>query len=524
MNIREEIKNSVLISLKILKYEGDFSVKVLRSSKSFLGDYYVSIAMEIGKRDGIDPMEVAEKIKGKIRGRYFERIEIVSPGFIYFFVSQEYILKEIEEALKKGKRFGCFPKKKEKIQVEFISANPTGPLTVSHGREGIWGDVLGNVLLKYGFNVKKTYHINNQGKQMLILGHSVLKDDGAEYGGDYIDRLHKKIKGRDFCVIGKRAAKIIMQEMIKKTVKKLKIKFDEWPLESSLQKEKAVDKVVDLLKEEGLIYEQEGSEWFMSTALGDERDRMIIKSNGGRTCLLEDITYNKYKFEKKKFDRVINIWGTDHLGSAPGLIAGADAIMRANKLQIIILQFVVVVEEGKTVRMSKAGGEFIVMDDLLKEIPVDVIRFLFLTEPADVRLNFDSDLARSWSEDNPVFKIKKSYALISNIFKGPSKILMIRRIKNIKLLNNKKEIELMKQILRFPEIIEDTANDYGIQRIPQYALDLTNSFNNFYTECYLANKDKEVREAHLNLIAMTKIVLKNVLDLMGISISEKIKI
>ena len=523
MNLREEIKNSVLMSLKILKYEG-FLVKVLRSQKALMGDYYVNIAIEIGKRDGVDPMEVAEKIKGKIRGKYFEKIEVLSPGSIHFYISQECILGKIEEALKKGKKFSQFPKKKEKVQVEFISANPIGPLTVSHGREGVFGDVLGNVFLKYGFNVKKTYYINNQGRQMLVLGHSILKDNGAEYGGDYIDKLHKKIKGRDFCVIGKKGAKIIMQEIIKKTINKLKIKFDEWPLESVLQKDKAVDKVVNLLKDEGLIYEQEGSEWFMSTALGDERDRMIVKSNGGRTCLLEDIAYNKYKFERKKFDQVINIWGTDHLGSVPGLIAGANAIMCANKLQIIVLQFVVVVEEGKTVRMSKAGGEFIVMDDLLKEIPVDVIRFLFLTEPADVRLNFDLDLAKDWSENNPVFKIKYAYTLISNIFKSPSKILMIRRIKNVKLLNNKKEIELMKQILKFPEMIEDIVNDYGIQRIPQYAIDLTNSFYRFYTECYLVNRNKKIKEAHLNLIAMTKIVLKDVFDLMGISTSEKFKL
>jgi len=521
MNIREEIKNNVSKSLKTLGYEGDFAIKVLRPQKTSFGDYSVSVAMEIAKKKGKNPMEIAEMIKENIKGKHFEKIEVMNPGFINFFVSKEYVFKEMGEVLKKRSKFGEFKRKKERIQVEFISANPTGPLTVGNGRGGPFGDVLANVLKKYGYIVKKAYYINDHGKQILSLGHSVLKDEEAKYTGEYIDKLHRKIKGKDAYRIGKIAAKIIMETMIKKTIKKLNIKFDEYFSESILYKGKDIDNVINLLRDEGLTYEQEGAEWFMSTALGDERDRVIIKSDGEKTYLLGDIAYHKYKFEKKKFDKVINIWGADHSGDVQGLIAGVEAMGHMDKLQIVLLQFVTVVKDGKTVRMSKRLGTAITMDDLLDELPSDVIRFFFLMKSADTHLNFDLDLAKEQSEKNPVFYVQYAHARIVSILKNSKNILRIERIKNIELLENKKEIELMKQILKFPEMIEDTANDYEVHRVPQYALDLANSFHKFYAECHVLDKDKKLRQARLGLVAAAKITLKNTLDLMGISAPEK---
>jgi len=521
MNIREEIKNIVLKSLKSLGHEGDFAIKVLRPQKASFGDYSVSVAMEIAKKEGKNPMEIAEMIKENIKGKHFEKIEVMNPGFINFFVSKEHVFKEMGEVLKKRSRFGEFKRKKEKIQVEFISANPTGPLTVGNGRGGPFGDVLANVLKKYGYIVKKAYYINDHGKQILSLGHSVLKDEEAKYTGEYIDKLNRKIKGKDVYRIGKIASKIIMDNMIKRTIKKLNIKFDEYFSESILYKGKDIENVIQLLRDEGLTYEQEGAEWFMSTALGDERDRVIIKSDGEKTYLLGDIAYHKYKFEKKKFDKVINIWGADHSGDVAGLIAGVEAMGHMDKLQIVLLQFVTVVKDGKTVRMSKRMGTAITMDDLLDELPADVIRFFFLMKSADTHLNFDLDLAKEQSDKNPVFYVQYAHARIASILKNSKNILRIERIKNIELLDNKKEIELMKQILKFPEMIEDTANDYEVHRVPQYALDLANSFHKFYAECHVLDKDKKLRQARLGLVAAAKITLKNTLDLMGISAPEK---
>ena len=521
MNIREEIKNSVLKALKTLGYEGDFSIKVLRSQKASFGDYSVSVAMEVAKTEKKNPMEVAEKLKENIKGKYFEKVEVAAPGFINFFISKEYVFKEIGDVLKKGAKFGQFPLKKEKIQVEFISANPTGPLTVGNGRGGPFGDVLANVLKQYGYIVKKAYYINDHGKQILSLGHSVLKDEEAKYTGEYIDKLHRKLKGKDPYRIGKLAAKIIMDTMIKKTIKKLNIKFDEFFSESILHKGNNVETVIQLLRDEGLTYEQEGAEWFMSTALGDERDRVIIKSDGEKTYLLGDIAYHKYKFEKKKFDKVINIWGADHFGDVAGLIAGVEAMGHINKLQILLLQFVTVVKDGKTVRMSKRLGTAITMDDLLDELSPDVIRFFFLMKSADTHLNFDLDLAKEQSEKNPVFYVQYAHARIASILKNAKKVLRIRKIRNVELLTHNREIELMKQILRFPEVVEDTAHDYEVHRIPQYALDLANSFHKFYADCHVLTDDLKLREARLGLAAAAKIALKNTLNLMGISAPGK---
>ena len=518
MNIKEEIKNSIKTSLNLINYNDDFNIKISRSQKSSFGDYSTSIAMEIGRERKENPMEIAEKIQKNIKGEYFEKIEVAFPGFINFYISAEYFFKEINQI---KKDFGQFPKKKKKVQVEFISANPTGPLTVGNGRGGPFGDVLANVLKKYGYEVEKAYYINDHGKQILSLGHSVLKDSEAKYTGEYIDQLNKKIKEKDPYKVGKKASSFILKNIIRKTVEKMNIHYNQWFSESSLYKSGEVDNVLNLLRSEGLTYEQEGAEWFMSTALGDERDRVIVKSDGEKTYLLGDIAYHRNKFEKKKFDKVINIWGADHYGDVPGLIAGVEAMGHMNKLEIVLLQFVTVLKDGKTLRMSKRLGTSIAMDDLLDEISSDVIRFFFLQKSADTHLNFNLDLAKEQSEKNPVFYVQYAYARISSILRKSKRFLKGNKIKNVKLLNHKREIELMKQILRLPEVIEETANDYEVHRIPQYAIDLATSFHKFYTECQVLNDDKDLKEARLSLVYLSKVALKNTLDLMGISSPEK---
>jgi arginyl-tRNA synthetase len=520
MEIKEIIKNSVLSSLKSIGYREDFVIKVSRPQKSTFGDYSVSIAMEIGRNEKKNPIELAEKIKENIKEEVFEKIEVALPGFINFYVSKDYFYNQIKKAFKQKNNFGQFPKKKEKIQVEFISANPTGPLTVGNGRGGPFGDVLANVLKKYGYNVKRAYYINDHGKQILSLGHSILGLEDAKYGGEYIDKIRKRIKEKDPYKAGKLAAKIILDEMIKKTVKKLNIKFDEWFSESKLYKNKEVDSALNFLRSAGLTYEQEGAEWFMSTALGDERDRVIVKSDGEYTYLLGDIAYHRNKFEKAKFDKAINIWGSDHFGDVPGLVAGVEALGHIDKLDVILLQFVTVLKDDKVLRMSKRLGTAIAMDDLLDEIPADVIRFFFLQKSADTHLNFNLDLAKEQSEKNPVFYIQYAYARISSILRN-SRVFNVSDIKDIELLIHKREIELIKEILRFPEVVEDTAKDYEVHRIPQYSLDLATAFHKFYTECHVLTDDKKLRNARLGLTALSKIVLKNTLDLMGISAPKK---
>jgi len=519
MNIREEIKEIVSKSLKSLGYGEEFLVKVLKPKEASFGDYSVSVAMEIAKKEGKNPSEIAEKIKEKIENKYFEKIEVVNPGFINFFVSKEIVLDEIQEVLKKGEKFGDLNISKSKIQVEFISANPTGPLTVGNGRGGPFGDVLVNVLSKTGSKVEKAYYVNDYGQQILSLGHSVLKDADAKYSGEYIDELALVIKEKDPYLVGKEASSIIL-ESIKKTVAGLNIQFDEWFSETSLHESGEVEKAIELLKKKGFTYESEGALWFKSTMFGDERDRVIVKTDGKSTYLAGDIAYHKNKFEKKKFDKVINVWGADHFGDVAGLIAGVEAIGHKGKLEILLTQFVTVMKDGKPVKMSKRMGTAVLMDDLLAELPPDVIKFFFLQKSNNTHLNFDMDLAREQSEKNPIYYVQYAHARITSILRSAG-VPSVKKINNISLLNHPSEIELMKEILKLPEIIEDTSIDYQVHRIPQYALDLATIFHKFYNDCHVLVEDEKLKEARLGLVYVTKIALRNTLELMGISAPEQ---
>lgn len=519
MNIREEIKNSVSKSLKSLGYGDEFLVKVSKPKEASFGDYSVSVAMEIAKKEGANPFEIAEKIKEKINSKYFSQIEVVKPGFINFFVFKEVVLDEIEEVLKKGDKFGDLNISKDKIQVEFISANPTGPLTVGNGRGGPFGDVLANVLQKTGAKVEKAYYVNDYGQQIMSLGHSVLKDAEAKYSGEYIDELASIIKEKDPYKVGKEAADIILGS-IKKTVSNLNIHFDEWFSETSLHDKGEVKKVIELLKKKGFTYESEGALWFKSTMFGDERDRVIVKTDGSNTYLAGDIAYHRNKFENKKFNKVINIWGADHFGDVPGLMAGVEAIGYKGKLEILLTQFVTVLKDGKPVKMSKRMGTVVLMDDLLAELPSDVIKFFFLQKSNNTHLNFDLNLACEQSEKNPVYYVQYAHARITSILRNAG-VSQIKKINNVSLLAHPSEIELMKEILKLPEIIEDTSMDYQVHRIPQYAIDLATAFHKFYNDCHVLVEDEKLKEARLGLVYATKIALKNTLELMGISAPEQ---
>ncbi|MDD5639480.1 MAG: arginine--tRNA ligase [Candidatus Pacebacteria bacterium] len=558
MNIRNEIKLYTEKAIYNLQKKAVFSkfkiptIQILKPKESVNGDYALNIAMEIAKIEKENPIEVAKNIKEELErikeiGKTFSRIEAINPGFINFYLSPEYLKKEIKKVLKDKEKFGNLSHgHNKKVQVEFISANPTGPLTVGNGRGGAFGDTLANVLQKAGYRIEKAYYINDYGNQIAVLGHSILKDADAKYSGEYIDKLSKNFKDEtDAYLIGKKAAKIILNDNIKKTTDKLNIKYDEWFSESTLYQKGEVDKTIEYLKKKGHTYEKDGALWFKSSNFGDERDRVIIKSDGTKTYLAGDLAYHRYKFDVKKFDKVINIWGADHFGDVKGLMAGVEALghkgkwenyllgfiskilrkkwqRRGNSLEIVLLQFVSVLKDGKPVKMSKRLGTAIAMDDLLDELSADVTRFFFLQKSANTHLNFNMDLAKEQSDKNPVFYVQYAYARICSILRnGGIDCNKVNNIKNIHLLVHEKEIALMRQILRFKDVIEDTAIDYQVHRITQYALELSAAFHQFYNECHCLVDDKEIKESRLGLLLATKIALKSTLNVMGISAPEK---
>ena len=447
--------------------------------------------------------------------------EVAGPGFINFFLSREYLQKQVSVILKEKEKFGQLKiGKSQKINVEFISANPTGPLTLGNGRGGFWGDVLTNVLNKAGYQAKREYYINDTGEQIKKLGHSVLNDVEAVYQGRYIEELRKKIKGNDPEKIGQSAAKIILQEMIKPTIKKMKIKFDVWFSEKTLYQRKEVTEVLDLLKNRKLAYESEGALWFKSTQFGDDKDRVLIKEDGEKTYLASDAAYLKNKFARG-FQKLIFFWGADHYGYVARILAAAEALgYNKEQINIIVMQLVRLIREGQEVRMAKRTGTYVTLDELIDEVGLDVTRFFFLARGADTHLNFDLALAKKQSEDNPVYYIQYAHARICSIL-AKSKIKAKASVVDYKLLCHPSELGLIKQLIKLPEIIEDTARDYQVQRLPQYATDLATAFHQFYRDCQVLSENIHLAQARLSLVSATQIVLKNTLSLMGISAPEK---
>lgn len=513
MMAREEIKNLIEKAVKSL-YRKEVVVSIERPTEMTYGDYATNVAIVLKK----NPQEIACTVKSVI----LEKVE-VKDGFINFFLSKEYLQKQVGEILKQKDKFGQLKiGKKQKVNVEFISANPTGPLTLGNGRGGFCGDVLSNVLIKTGFETEREYYINDTGEQVKKLGHSVLGNSEAVYKGNYIEDLRKKVKGENAEEVGEKAAEIILEEMIKPTVNKMKIRFDTWFSEKALYQKKEVNKALDFLKKEDLSYKKERALWFKSTKFGDDKDRVLIKADGEPTYFLSDTAYLKNKF-KRGFKILFFFWGADHFGYINRIKAAAEALgFNKENVRIIIMQLVRLIQRGQEVKMSKRAGTYVTLDELIDEVGLDVARFFFLTRSPDTHLNFDLDLAKQQSERNPVYYIQYAHARICSILRkcGKSEIRNAKT-ENLKLLNHPSELELIKQLIRLPEIIGDTAKDYQVQRLPQYAVDLATVFHQFYRDCRVLTEARPLQEARIGLILATRIVLENTLNLMGISAPEK---
>jgi len=514
--VKDEIK-------KLLKEITGKGAELERPAEPKFGDYSTNVALKIAQTEGKDPKKTADDLikKFQVSGfkfqDMFEKVKTAGPGFINFFLSSKCLQDELKEIIKQKKSYGNLKiGKGKKVQVEFISANPTGPLTVGNARGGPFGDVLANVLNKAGFKAEKAYYVNDYGAQILALGHSVMKDSKAKYQGEYIDELNQRLKEKSPAKTGRKAVKIIIEEMIKKTTDRMGIKYDEWTLESELYKLGRVDQILNSWKEKGLIYQKEKAWWFCSSKYGDDKDRPVIKSDGARTYLAGDIAHHDYKFNEKKFDQVINVWGADHHGDVKRLEAAVDVLGHKGKLEIILLQFVTLFDKGGKKKMSKRTGNFVTMDELLDQVGVDAARFFFLQKSPDTHLNFDIALAKEQSKKNPIYYVQYAYARICSILNKTK-----TSKPNFELLTHPAELKLIKELSKFPEIIEDTAKDYQVQRLPYYALELASQFHRFYEQCRVIDKNKELSRARIGLIKAAQIVLENVLGVMGISAPKK---
>jgi len=530
--VKSEIQKLIKDAIKST-YGIDFDVEKIKVDypPEGMGEYSSNVALSLAKEVGKSPMEVAETLRDSISKEDFEKIEVANPGFLNFWLADKIVQHTIQEINEQKNNFGSSKTGEgKKIHLDFVSANPTGPVHIGNARGGPLGDTLANVFQKAGYEPYREYYVNDAGNQVEILGHSILGDSEAQYSGEYVAELNSKFKiqnsklleGGNAREIGEKAVGVILEDIIKPSMEKFGIKFDNYFSEKSLQNNGKVDEVIDILKSKNLIYEKEGAVWFKSTEFGDDKDRVVVKSTGEKTYFGSDIAYHKEKLDRG-FDKLIDIWGSDHHGEVARTQGALGALGYNDKLDVILTQFVRAMKDGKEMKMSKRAGTYVSVDDLIDEVGKDATRFFFLLHSADTHMNFDLDLAKERSEKNPVYYVQYAHARISSILrKAENPRLSLGESPKLSLDLHKKERTLIFELLKFPDLIEEISENYAVHQLPRYAMDLADKFHSFYDECRVIDENNlELTAQRLGLVKAMKIVLAEILRLMGISAPEQ---
>lgn len=507
-------------------------IRVERPKGEQFGEYTTNIALIVAKAAKQPPLEIAAMIADSIRNEApgmaeeLEKIEVLAPGHINFYLSQKNLAVSVEHILREGQRFGTSAMGQGvKVNNEFISANPTGPLSVGNGRGGFYADSLSRVLRKAGFVVTNEYYVNDAGGQVLKLGHSVLQDEEAVYGGEYIDELHEKFKTLETVEeVGAAAAEYVLEEMIKKTLTgKMAVDFDVFTSEQQdIVGQGYVEKALALFADKQLSYvSEDGALWLRTTDYGDDKDRVLVKQDGGKTYFASDCGYILQKMERG-FNHIIETWGADHHGYVARFKAAGVMLGFAGKIDFILVQLVKVVKDGQEVRMSKRAGNVVTIDELIEKVGHDVARFFFLMYAPETHMNFDLGLAAERSQKNPVFYVQYAHARLCSVLRKAEEEGFAKNGGDLALLVHPKERELMRELLFFPELIEAVARDFSVHKLPQYAMRLADKLHSFYDGCRVLDAESRLlSEARLELIRAVKIVLGETLDLMGIAAPEK---
>ncbi|KKU44562.1 MAG: Arginine-tRNA ligase [Berkelbacteria bacterium GW2011_GWA2_46_7] len=486
------------------------------------GDFSTNIALVTAADNNTSPMMLAQKLVPELEASHvFRSVSVTTPGFINFTITDEHLLSTVKEIIKSPDAVGRSDLGKEsRVLVEYISANPTGPLTLGNARGAFVGETISRILELYGCTVMREYYVNDRGGQIEILGHSVLKDDKAEYRGEYIDALAKRIKEKDPVAVGEKASAIVMEEMIKPMLKKVGIDFHQFFSESSLYQTGVYKKTLELLKAKGYVYEADGATWLATSRFGDEKDRVLIRSTGEETYFMSDIAYHSFKIGRG-YHRLINIVGADHYTYSTQLTKVIEGILRhhymwGGTLNWVITQIVRLVKDGQEIKMSKRAGTYVALDDVLEEIGPDVARFFFINKSTDTHLDFDLNLAKASSNQNPVFYIQYAYARISSIFRQFSKeedFVIPERI----IITHPIERQLLLRIIQFPDLVEEIAGNLEVHRLTHYATALATDLHTFYETVRVVGEAPEIANSRLAILKATSLTIKKTLDLIGIS-------
>jgi arginyl-tRNA synthetase len=516
-------------------------IKLTPPNNPDFGDFATNVALTLTKEAGIPPIQIANNIKDHlgVSLTLIEEITVTPPGFINFKIAPTYYYQILSEILT-NKQFGRgISGNGKKANVEFVSANPTGPLTVGHGRNAVLGDTVSNILEWHGYDVTREYYFNDAGRQMRILGKSVetryfqilghdivFPENG--YQGNYIKDIAQTIldkKGKSLSasdpVFKDQAEKTIFAD-IKKSLNNLGIHFDQFTNEKTFYENGDIDRFLEELKAKDLIYEKEGATWFRATALGKDQDRVYIKSSSEPTYRVPDTAYHRNKIARG-FDLIIDIFGSDHTDTYPDVLLALNALgENTDNIRVLIYQFVTLLRGGEKVKMSTRKANFVTMDDLVDEVGADVVRYFFIMRGMNTHLNFDLDVAADQSEKNPVYYLQYAHARICNIIKhGETMGISTNSNYNPTLLDNPAEIRLLKNLDKFPSMVENVLQTLEPQTIATYLHDTAIFFHKFYAECRVITDDAELTNARIALVSATRIILANGLGLLGISSPEK---
>jgi arginyl-tRNA synthetase len=519
-----------------------------RPREKAFGDWSANTAMALAKPARKNPMDIAQDLAGRLSANtdVFASVEAVRPGFINFRLQPVFLTSLLADIEQRDADFGKSDiGRGEKVQIEFVSANPTGPLHVGHGRWAAVGDSLANVMTAAGYSIEREFYVNDFGNQMAVFGVSVaaryaqlfgideaVPEDG--YHGDYITAIAQEIKDsegekylnmpaeerRD---IFRRHAEEQVIKHIKKVLDIFGVTFDVWFSERSLHEAGSIDRAIERLRTGGHVYEKDGAAWLRTTDFGDDKDRVLIRENGLPTYFAADIAYHEDKFERG-FDRAINIWGADHHGYVARVQAAMEALgYGGGRLEVIIGQLVNLFRDGEPVRMSKRTGEMVTFEELVDEVGADVARYLFLTRSTDSTLDFDIELAKQQSQDNPVYYVQYAHARISSIIKhAAEKKISVpgKGESDTSLLVEEAELDLIRQLAGLVEAVEDAALLRAPYRMTKYAEETATAFHAFYTKCRVVTDDEELTKARLTLANCARIVLRNTLQLIGVDAPE----
>lgn len=536
--MKESLQKALQQSLETLRKEGIFSfeeppnIEVSFPKDESFGDYTSNVAMVCAKFAKMSPLEIAQILKERLeheRAIAEYSVEIAAPGYLNFSYTSDALSQMIRTINVAGARFGESNfGAGVSVNLEFISANPTGPLHLGNGRGGFCGDALANILQKVGFQVTREYYVNDAGEQIAKLGHSVLQDAEAVYGGEYIQELHSKLgEKRGVREVGIWAAEKVLAEYIQKTlVEKMHISFDRFISERKDVIETGyVDRAVEMLRKNGHTFEQDGALWFRTTDFGDDKDRVLVKANGERTYLASDCGYILHKKERG-FDRMIEIWGADHHGYVARFRAASEALgFQKENVRFILVQLVRLMKDGKEVRMSKRTGNVVSIDELIDAVGMDVARFFFLLYSSDTHMNFDMGLAEERSEKNPVYYVQYAHARMASILRKADEQFSYNEERaeySQYVFDSPKEKLLIQHVVKFPDILVRAAEECAPHHLPQYAIRLADIFHSFYNECLVIDLENiETTQARLSLVRAAKTVLSETLRLMGVSAPEK---